>query len=249
MVLLAWQVYAAGARGLLIPTVPEVLGGLGATVQDPRVWLAFGRSNAAMVIGYVAAVGVGVPLGLMIGRVKLADQLVSPYLGILLAAPIAAISPLLLIALGLTIWSQVVLVFVFAIVMIVVNCRAGVRQCDPVLLEMGRSFLAGELSLWRHILLRAALPGIMAGLQLGLGRAIQGMVVGELLLVATGIGGLILDFSGRYMAGELYAVVILVILEALLLSTLLQYMERRLVPWARLRGSVQRGRLVRSVPS
>lgn len=230
--MIAWDAYARSTNALLVPTVGEIGAGLLEVLGSGDAWAAFARSNAAMFAGFALAVVIGVPVGLLLGRFRVADEAASIYIGVLLVTPMAAISPLLLMAFGISAWSQVTLVFVFAVVMVVVNSRTGVRQVDPSIIEMGRAYLLPEIGLWRHILIRAALPGVVVGLQLGLGRAIQGMVVGELLLVASGIGGLILNHSARFESGQLYAVIILVIIEALVLSRLLTWLEGRLVPWA-----------------
>src|SRR5690606_10750435 len=91
---------------------------------------------------------------------------------------------------------------------------------------------ATERQIWWRILLRGAMPGVMAGVRIGLGRAITGMVVVELLMVSVGLGGLILDFRAFFRVGDLYAVVIIVALEALLLISAARWMERRVIPWA-----------------
>ncbi|MDO8485449.1 MAG: ABC transporter permease subunit, partial [Candidatus Limnocylindrales bacterium] len=109
---------------------------------------------------------------------------------------------------------------------------AGVRQVDPELIEMATSYGASEREIWRKILLPGALPAIMTGVRLGLGRGVTGMVIIELLMVAVGIGGLILNFQGRFQAALLYALVVLVVIEALVLVQLVRYVEHRVAPWA-----------------
>jgi ABC-type nitrate/sulfonate/bicarbonate transport system permease component len=97
---------------------------------------------------------------------------------------------------------------------------------------MARSFGADERTIWRRILLPGALPAIVTGVRLALGRAITGMVIVELLMVSVGIGNLILRFRGFFQAESLYAVVVLVVIEALLLVSLVRWLERRIAPWA-----------------
>jgi NitT/TauT family transport system permease protein len=97
---------------------------------------------------------------------------------------------------------------------------------------MATSFGAGEREIWRKILLPGSLPAIMTGVRLGLGRGVTGMVIIELLMVAVGIGGLILKFQGQFASDLLYALVILVILEALLLVSAVRFLERKIAPWA-----------------
>ena len=119
----------------------------------------------------------------------------------------------------------------FSIVMLIVNSRAGVRQVDPALIEMARCFGAGEIQIWRRILLPGSLPAIMTGVRLGLGRAITGMVVIELLLIAVGVGNLIQKYDARLDGAHLYALIIIIVFEALILIQLVRWIERRVAPW------------------
>jgi NitT/TauT family transport system permease protein len=145
----------------------------------------------------------------------------------------AALIPLLIMSLGLGLASRVVLVVVFSIPVVIVNARAGIRSVDANLIEMATSYGAGERQIWREILLPGALPAIMTGVRLGLGRAVTGMVIIELLMVAVGIGGLILNFRGTFQADMLYAVVVLIVVEALILVSIVRLVERWVAPWSR----------------
>jgi NitT/TauT family transport system permease protein len=167
------------------------------------------------------------------GRYRPAEQFTDVYINITLVTPMAALIPLLIMSLGFGLPSRVLLVVLFAIPMVIVNGRAGVRQIDPTLIEMAQSFGATERSLWWRVLLPGSLPAVMTGIRLALGRALTGMVIVELLMIAVGIGGLILDFRGAFEPESLYGVVIIVVLEALMLISLVRWLERRFVPWAR----------------
>jgi ABC-type nitrate/sulfonate/bicarbonate transport system permease component len=137
-----------------------------------------------------------------------------------------------MMALGLGLASQVLIVVLFALIYIVVNTRAGVRGVDPTLIEMARSFGANEAQVWWRILIPGAVPAILAGLRIGLGRAVNGMVVAELLLVATGIGNLLLEYRAAFEGGKLFATVLAISLEAIVLLALMRALESWLAPWA-----------------
>jgi NitT/TauT family transport system permease protein len=227
-----WEISARVAHLLLVPTFSGTISGVFELIVDPKVWQAFFISNQALVIGFAVAVGLGIPLGLAAARFRRIEGFVDPYLNILLVTPMAALIPILLMSLGIGLASRVFLVVVFAIPVIIVNARAGVRQVDPNLIEMATSFGATEREIWRKILLPGALPAIMTGVRLGLGRGVTGMVIIELLMVAVGIGGLILNYQGRFQANLLYGLVVLVVIEALLLVSAVRAIEARLAPWA-----------------
>jgi NitT/TauT family transport system permease protein len=229
---LVWETYARAVDLLLIPTFSETVTAVVELVADPATWTAFLVSNQALVIGFAISVSLGIVLGLGAARFSGIEGFVDPYLSILLVTPMAAIIPILLMSMGIEITSRIFLVIVFTIPVIIVNTRTGVRQVDPNLIEMATSFGAKEREIWTKILLPGSLPAIMTGIRLGLGRGVTGMVIIELLMVAVGIGGLILKFQGQFASNMLYGLVILVVVEALILVSAVRALERWVAPWA-----------------
>jgi ABC-type nitrate/sulfonate/bicarbonate transport system permease component len=228
---LGWEWAARRIHSLLLPGFFATLRALLRLVISPVLWNALWVSNQAMLLGFALGTLVGVALGLLMGRWQLAEKFVDPYLSILLATPMSALIPIIIMATGLGMLSRVLIVFSFAVVVITVNTRAGLRGLDPDWVEMARSFGATEKQMWRKILLRGALPSILTGLRLGLARAISGMLMVELVLLALGIGRLILDFQGSFESAELYATVLVIIAEAVLLMQGCKWLERRSAPW------------------
>jgi ABC-type nitrate/sulfonate/bicarbonate transport system permease component len=226
-----WQWYAVAVGGLLIPTFDGTIAAFFGLLGDPEFWEAVWVSNQAMLIGFALSLAAGIPLGLIMGRYRAAEAFTDVYINILLVTPMAAIIPLIIMAIGFGIEARVLLVVLFGLPMVIVNCRAGVRQVDPTLIEMSQSFGARERSIWWRILLPGSMPAVMTGVRIGLSRSLTAMVVIELLLVAVGLGGLIINFRGDFNAEALYAVVVFVVLEALLLIQIARWFERRLVPW------------------
>jgi ABC-type nitrate/sulfonate/bicarbonate transport system permease component len=230
---LGWEWAAQRIHSLLLPGFFATLKALLGLVASPVLWNALWVSNQAMLLGFVVAVSLGVPLGLLIGRWPPAERFVDPYLSILQATPMSALIPIIIMATGLGMVSRVLIVFSFAFVVITVNTRAGLRTLDPSWIEMARSFGATEAQMWRKILLRGALPAILTGLRLGLARSVSGMLMVELVLLALGIGRLILDFQGTFESAQLYATVLVIVAEAVLLMQGCKWLERRAAPWSR----------------
>ena len=227
-----WELYARQWGGLLIPTFTETVLATGELLGSAELWHALWVSNQALFIGFAIAVAVGVPVGVVLGRFRTLERLTDVYLNILLVTPMAAIIPLLVMSVGFGLASRVILVTVFSIVMVIVNSRTGVRQVDPSLIEMARSFGASERRIWRRILIPGAMPAIMTGIRLGLGRAVTGMVIVELLMVSVALGGLILEYRGFFQAPLLYGTIVIILAEALLLISAARWLERKLTPWA-----------------
>ncbi len=228
-----WQILAVRSDSLLIPTFTETVRALFQLMfQDGELWGPLWESNKAVVIGFPLAVVTAIPIGLAMARWAYFGRFMNPWAILLLALPIAPLTPLLILGFGIGMTSRVIVVVLFCWVFIALNTRAGVRGVDPSLIEMARAFDANERQVWRFILLRGAMPGIIAGLRIGLARAIAGMVVVELLMVPAGVGGLMLRFRGQFQAGLVFAVVLAVILESVLILFGMRALERRLVPWA-----------------
>jgi len=220
-----------------MPTFTETMAALVDLLGRGEFWQAMYVSNQALFIGFAIAVSVGVPTGVMLGRFRTVERFADVYLNILLVTPMAAIIPLLIMSVGFGLASRVILVTVFAVVLVIVSCRAGVRQIDPSLIEMARAYGATEAQVWRRILIPAALPAIMTGIRLGLGRAVTGMVLVELLMVSVALGGLILEFRGMFQGALLYATIVAILAEALILINIARWIERRATPWAQTTSS------------
>jgi NitT/TauT family transport system permease protein len=229
----AWQLAAISSDNLLFASFTDsVKGFFELAFRTGALWQPLLVSNQAMVIGYIASIVVGLPLGLAAGRSRILDRVMDPYIAILIAIPIAPLIPIVIVAVGLGLTSRVLVVFFFTFVFILVNTRAGVRKVDPSIVEMAKSFGASEMEAWRLVVIPAAVPAIFAGLRIGLNRAIAGMVIVELLLIASGIGRLLLETSGRLQGDLLFGLVIAIVLEAQLLLSLMRMVERKVAPWA-----------------
>jgi NitT/TauT family transport system permease protein len=232
LVATAWELAARHIDGLLFPTFSATLLALPGVLLSGDLWRAAWVSHQALVLGFTAAIVIGVAAGIFMGRLPWADAFLDPFLTLLLAVPIAALIPVVIMAFGFGLFARSLVVCLFAVVVIAVNTRAGLRALDPSWLEMARSFGASERRMWTAIVLPGALPGLVAGLRLGVERAFTGMVSVELLLVAVGLGRLILEFQGAFRGNAVYALVLILVAEAVLLMRSLAWAERRLAAWA-----------------
>jgi ABC-type nitrate/sulfonate/bicarbonate transport system permease component len=224
-----WEAGARSLHSLLLPSFTSTVAALVGLAASAELWGALRVSNETLAVGFAATLLVGVPVGLALGRWPRVDRWIDPYLTILLTLPASALIPLVFIVAGLGLASRAALVCLFSLPVVVECARDGVRQVDPRLRDMAAAFGATSRQQWRKVLLPGAVPGIMTGARLGLARAVEGMIVVEILLVAVGIGGLLLDFQGRFEAGHVYAVVLVVMAEAVVLTGLGRAIERRLV--------------------
>jgi NitT/TauT family transport system permease protein len=165
------------------------------------------------------------------GRFRAVEHFLDLYVNALMSAPMTAFVPVLILWFGLGVESRIAVVFLFAVFVIIINTMTGVKQVDTILVEMARSFGAREREVFFKIMLPAALPAIMAGLRLGVGRAVKGMVTAEMLLTLTGIGAMIMQYGSAFATDSLFAVVITILLVALAAMKAVQWLDRRLTGW------------------
>jgi ABC-type nitrate/sulfonate/bicarbonate transport system permease component len=197
----------------------------------PHLWVSLQEG----VLGFGLAVVIGVPLGLVLGRSRLFRQLFEPYVMALYSTPQVAFFPLLIIALGIGLWSKVALVFFGAVFSILINTQAGVINTDRRMIEMARSFTASELTIFRKVILPAAVPFIVAGMRLGLGRALIMVFVAELFSATEGIGYFIVRAGALFDTPKLFVGVLVMTFAGVLLSEGMKRLERRLIPWLSIR--------------
>ena len=201
-------------------------------VQTPSWQSATITTLRAFVIGMALSIVVGVPLGILMGRVKIADDLLGMWVNIFSSAPLSALVPVLMILFGFGEKTIVAAVFLFAIWIIVLDTRAGVRHISPSLIEMARSYGASRRALYVKIILWAALPEILAGIRLGLIRGVKGVVIGQLLVAIVGYGALFETFSRNFRMAEFWALTIILFAFALLIAELIERAEAKVEYYA-----------------
>lgn len=234
---LTWQLFVNWHQSVLIPSPFGTLASAVNLFFEGSTWNYFWLSNQALIIGFSISVVVGVLLGLVVGRFDWAERVINPWLSILLVLPMSMLMPVIVVAIGFTLSARVLIVFLFTVPTVIVNTRAGLREVPSELIEMGQVFGAKEIDLWRKILLSAAAPAMWTGFRLGLGRAITGMVLGELLLVAVGIGAMFQQFSGDFAPDKTFALVVLLVIESITLMRIMRAIEVRTIPWFYIQAS------------
>ena len=193
----------------------------------PHVWV----SAQEALLGFGLALMVGLPIGIAMGRVDLIRHTLEPFVVALYSSPTVAFVPLLIIWLGTGLWSKAVLVFVGTAAVLIVNTEAGVANVDPRLVEMGRAFTASERKLLGEVYIPAAAPYILAGLRLGIGRALIMVVVAELYASTAGLGNLIFTGAAMYDTAQVFAATAIVVGFGIAANQGLRALERGIAPW------------------
>jgi NitT/TauT family transport system permease protein len=183
------------------------------------------------ILGFGLAAVVGVALGIAIGVSDGVRDVLDPWLSALYATPVVAFAPLFVVWMGIGPASKVAVAFLLAVLPIIINTSAGIRTTDQNLVDVARSFAARRSQVFRKILIPYALPFIIAGLRLGVGRAIIGVVVGEFFGTRAGLGYLILTSSQLFDTSALFVAVVILAGAGVLSVIGLQRLERWLAPW------------------
>ncbi len=183
------------------------------------------------VIGFGLAAAVGIGLGIAIGVSDAVRDVLDPWLSALYATPVVAFAPLFVVWMGIGPSSKVAVAFLLAVLPIIINTSAGIRTTDQNLVDVARSFAARRAQVFRKILIPYALPFIIAGLRLGVGRAIIGVVVAEFFGTRAGLGYMILVSSQLFDTSALFVAVVILAGAGVLSVVGLQKLERWLAPW------------------
>lgn len=213
------------------PAATAVAASLVELVRAGEIWGAALVTLEAFVIGFGLALVVGLTVGMMAARFTVVDRLSAVYLRMLMTAPLAPLVPLLIGLFGIGLASRVALVFLFSVAVLALNTRTGILNVDRSLIQMATSVGAGEWLTFRRVRFPGAVPAIMAGVRLGAGRAVIGMVVAELILVSVGLGRLIQLYRGRFQAADMFAVVIVILIIGVAILLTVKWLERRLSAW------------------
>jgi NitT/TauT family transport system permease protein len=225
--LIVWEVIGRLELLFLIPPFTDVLQAFIGLFVTKKFYDALLISVEAFATGVGLAVVIGIPLGVLMGRVKFVDRLMGMWVNVFVSAPLTAIVPALMVIVGFGQATVVVTVLMFSVWIIALDTRAGVKGINPSLLEMTRSFGARKIEVYTKVIFWSALPEILAGLRLGMIRGVRGVVVGQLLIAIMGIGELFELYSRNFLMDRFWALVIFIFLFAYLASELVNRLEHR----------------------
>lgn len=233
---LLWEIVGHMQLTILLPPLSRVVVRLFEIVPTATFMSALWITAKAFFIGNLIAILVGVPLGILMGRSTIADRIFLPWVNLFLSAPLSALVPVIMVLFGLGQTTIILTVVLFAIWIIVLDARAGVRAISPSLVEMAQSFGANRWQAFSQIYVWAALPEILAGIRLGVIRAVKGVIIGQLLVSIVGFGALFKLYGARFLMEHFWAALLVLFAVAFLLAELLAWLERRVAYYAASRG-------------
>jgi ABC-type nitrate/sulfonate/bicarbonate transport system permease component len=230
-VLVLWQIFGARVDQSLFTTPVDIAEAAVEMVGSGELWDYLAPSLVVLAIGLSLAAVIGVLIGLVLARFWVLDVAFGVYITFLYSIPSVALVPLIVLWAGFATTSKIIILFLFAFFPMVINTYQGVKNVDHKLIEVGRSFRCSERQLWANIVLPSALPFIVTGLRLAVGRGLIGMVLADLYTAISGIGYLIVRTASTYEVNKMFVPIVTLGLLGVTLTACVRFVELRVAPW------------------
>lgn len=227
----AWEIFGSHVNPLFLSYPTAIARAFVQIMRSGELQRQAIGSLEVYLAGLTAALVLGIFLGLLMGRYRLVEYLLDPYVYALDATPRVALIPLLLLWFGLGAPAKIAVVFLSGIFPVLMNTFSGVRTVSAGLVDIGRAYGAGEGKVFTKIIVPAALPFIMAGVRLAVGRALIGIITAEMFTAVTGMGALLIRYSSALATDKFFVPVIFLALLGVILSYAVEALQRHLAPW------------------
>jgi ABC-type nitrate/sulfonate/bicarbonate transport system permease component len=228
-----WQIVAFRriVPELFLPGPADIANAFGAYVAKGQIWPDMWISGQELMYGFFLSIAFGLPIGILMGWYKRMHQALDPFVTFFYSIPRVALTPLLIIWFGIGINSKIAVVFLGAVFAILINTAAGVRNLDPALIKAARSFGASDWQLFRTVVVPGSVPFILTGLRLGLGHALTGVVVGELVAAQAGVGLMMATAGATFQTSKVFVGLVIVASTGVVMTYALSRIEQRFQSW------------------
>jgi NitT/TauT family transport system permease protein len=230
-ILVAWEIYGRNTNPILFTYPTAVARAAVDMTLDGTLLVALGQSLIVLVTGLVAGTIAGIALGLLTGRSAVAAALLDLPVNALYATPMVALIPVLVLWFGFGTTAKIVIVTLFVVFPVLINTTRGVRDVDPKLVEVARTFRSSERRLWLDLVLPSALPFIVTGIRLAIGRGLIGVVVAEFYTALAGLGFLVVSNANSFQTARTFVPIVLLMVLGVGLTSVLEWIEGRVAPW------------------
>jgi NitT/TauT family transport system permease protein len=216
---------------LFLPGPIDIAGAFASYIAKGSIWPDMWISGQELLLGFALSIVVGLPLGILMGWYRHLNQALDPFVTFFYSIPRVALTPLLIIWFGIGLNSKIAVVFLGAIFAILINTAAGVKSIDPALIKAARSFGASDAQLFRTVVVPGSVPFILTGVRLGLGHALTGVVVGELIAAQAGVGRMIAIAGATFQTSQVFVGLVIVATTGVLLTFVISRIEQRFQSW------------------
>ncbi len=232
VVLAVWQVLGQSVDPIIFAPPAKVAATFSSLWSDGTLPSETLITLETVFAGFLLSCAVGIPIGLVMGRIRLVEYAADPYVNFIYATPLVAIIPIALIWFGPTNTATYFIIMLHTAPPILINTMAGVKNTERTMVETGRSFGFGGLRLWRKVVLPSSLPYIMAGLRIGIGAALIGTMVAEIFLYNTGLGYVLVNETALFNSAAVISAVLIIMALGVVLAEFAKWADRRFLSWA-----------------
>ena len=215
-------------------------------VGDPLFFRHLSSTLIELLAGFAIGASLGIAIGFMLAQWRTLERILDPFLNALNSLPRVALAPLLILWLGIGLWSKIVMAATLVVFIVIGNTVAGARSVEADMLTVARLMGASRRQLFWKVVLPASTPVVFAGLRLGVVYAMLGAVVGEMIAATSGLGYMLSFFAGSFQVGHLMATLVVLVALSTGLSAATSWAERRMADWgggSRRRQLRQQGRV------
>lgn len=181
--------------------------------------------------GLLLAALVGIPVGIALARAPRIARMVDPVMMGLYGLPRVALAPLFILWFGIELFSKIMMAFTMVVFIFILNVMEGIRTIDPDHLDLMKTMRAGRVYLVTQVLLPAVVPWILASFRIGVGLALIGAVVGELIGSNRGLGWYVESSGGQLDTTGVFSGLIVLMVLAMLANQLIGFVEKKVITW------------------
>jgi len=232
LILIVWQIVGPFISPIFFTYPSKIAVAFYDTIVSGELPYYLAQSLEVMSYGLIIAIAIGIPLGIAMARIRWLDWSLDLPINALYATPLVAVVPLLVLWFGIYLKAKIIVVVLFAVFPVLINTYQGVRECDKNMLEVAQSFRSTEWRTWQDVLLPFALPYIIAGMRLAIGRGLIGMIIAEFYTTITGLGFMLTRYANQFAMDKTFVPVIVLMVLGVSLTSLLKWVGRRLAPWS-----------------
>lgn len=231
--LCVWQFLGRNIDPILLASPTAVIGAFADLLTSGQLWPAFSTAMGDLAVGYGAAIVVGIAVGIFMGRSITIERILNPYVNFFQATPLIALVPLVVIWFGVGFEARVIVTFLLAVWSVIINTATGVKQTPDSLIDVGRIYKFNRRQTVLTIALPNAVPSIFAGMRIALGKALIGVLISQMEISVTGLGGLVVNYGNAFKTAYLLAAIITASLVGVVAAVILEVLRSLLFPWTK----------------
>ncbi|ODT68639.1 MAG: hypothetical protein ABS75_19935 [Pelagibacterium sp. SCN 63-23] len=231
VIALIWELAGQAFQQPWLPPLSTVLARMVQLFTTGGLSQHLVASLSSLAIGFAIALVIGLVIGVLMGLFNWVYAALDVYVNAMLFTPGLIFAPILFAIFGLSDATRISVVVIYAVFIIIINTAAAVRNVDRPLIEMAASYGASRTTTVFRIVLPDAFPLIIAGLRMGVGRAVKGMVNGEMFIALIGIGGQAARFGKQFDFTSVWAISVFIMILAVVINQVVTWIEKRLTAW------------------